>query len=228
MHIKICGLTNFMDAEAATLAGATDLGFVMGGWVQPAEIEPHAQKVREIIRKLPQPVDTLIVTHLFDGKDIVDLADYVGSTGMQISERVPLETLQYVKTYSNKKIIKTIVVDPVTGFQDMEIYAPYSDFYLLDTRNGGYIGGTGEISDWDLCAELVARSPKPVYLAGGLNAQNVIEGIETVQPQGVDISTGVSCYSDHFQRKDRKDRQKIHQFISLVNEHCREYTKQTA
>lgn len=215
MLVKICGLSNNIDALKAAECGADALGFVMGGWVLPPEVEPHAQTVREIIKRLPKSVDSYIVTHLLEPDDIVALAEYVGSTGIQISEDLPVEKLKRIRKMTAKKIIKTVIVrdaDSVTRLKEVETYC---DFILLDTQIAGYVGGTGKTSDWQLCRAMVKAATKPVFLAGGLKPDNVEEAIRQVHPEGVDVSTGVSTYSPEYMRKDRKDPVKINSFISL-------------
>ena len=82
----------------------------------------------------------------------------------------------------------------------MEKLAPVSDYFLLDTLNGGpgeaqsqpvagFVGITGECCDWPLAAAVVAASPIPVILAGGLSDENVFEAIRAVRPAGVDSCT---------------------------------------
>ena len=220
MLIKICGISNKMDAHEATEAGATALGFVMGGRCLPVEVEPHAQTVKEIIRSLPSTIDTFIVTHLLTAKDILDLANYVESSGIQISEELDVSILREVREKTTKKIIKTVVVRDQFSINSLKSYEAYSDFILLDTISAGYVGGSGVTNDWNLCQQLVTVTKKPVYLAGGLTADNVVLGIQTVRPAGVDISTGVSTYSDTYLRKDRKCPNRIRDFIKNVKKEC--------
>lgn len=65
------------------------------------------------------------------------------------------------------------------------------DAWLLDAAVPGAFGGTGKRVDWDLAAEVVRRSPRPVILAGGLDPDNVAEAIARVRPSAVDVSSGV-------------------------------------
>ena len=53
------------------------------------------------------------------------------------------------------------------------------------------LGGTGRAHDWDISRRLVAASPVPVLLAGGLKPDNAAAAIETVRPFGLDVCSGV-------------------------------------
>lgn len=215
MLTKICGISNKIDAMNAIESGADAIGFVMGGKVLPVEVEPHAQTVREIIKSFPKEVDSFVVTHLTEVNDILALADYVNSTGIQVSEDIGLQKLIALRNMTKKKIIKTIVVGD-NAFEDLEKYQDYCDYILLDTRFGGYTGGTGVTNDWNKCSRLVKASKKPVFLAGGLNIDNLRDALKTVEPAGADVSTGISTYSEDYLRKDRKDPEKIHTFIDIA------------
>lgn len=217
MFVKICGLSNWIDAAYAAAQDADALGFVMGGKVLPPEVEPHAQTVRQIIKKLPKKTEPYIVTHLSDPQDILDLAEYVRSAGIQISEDIGVDAVRFVWEHTKRKIIKTVpVTDEQSSVRKMKSYEPYCDMILLDTHYGGYVGGTGVTSDWSVCRVLVKAAGKPVILAGGLNPDNLAKAISTVKPAGADVSTGVSEYGDMYLRKDRKDHQKIHEFIRIA------------
>lgn len=216
MLVKICGVSNEIDAFTAIKYGADAIGLVMGGKVLPVEVEPHAQTVRDFIKKFPKHVDSFLVTHLLEPKDILDLANYINCTGIQISEDIGLEKVKEVRENTDKKIIKTVVVNRENGVERLRVYEPYCDFILLDTRFGGYTGGTGVTNDWDLCADLIKISKKPVFLAGGLNPENLAVALEKTNPAGADVSTGISEYSKSYLRKDRKSPEKIKRFIEIA------------
>ncbi|MFH1638353.1 MAG: phosphoribosylanthranilate isomerase [Candidatus Woesearchaeota archaeon] len=216
MLVKICGVSNAIDAFYAIRHGADAIGFVMGGKVLPPEVEPHAQTVKEIIKQFPKGVESFVVTHLKDAESILALADYVNSTGIQVSEDVGVEVMKDVRAGTSRKIIKTVVVEEEGSLEKLKAYEPYCDFILLDTRAGGYVGGTGVTNDWKLCKMMIAAAKKPVFLAGGLNPENLQDAISATSPQGVDVSTGVSHYSKDYLKKDRKDQQKIRAFIDIA------------
>jgi len=213
MLVKICGLSNYIDTHNAIDSGADVLGFVMGGRILPVEIEPAAQKIRQIIKTVPSHIDSYLVTHLFDVDDMVDLANYVNATGIQVSEYIGVQELKYLRARTNKKIIKTIVVNDDAWLENLKSYERYCDYILTDTMHAGYIGGTGIVNDWTRCKNIIQLSKKPVYIAGGLTPDNVHGAIQATGPAGVDVCTGISSYSSCYLRKDRKDEQKIKIFI---------------
>ena len=66
---------------------------------------------------------------------------------------------------------------------------------LLDSGNQQLavkeLGGTGRTHDWGLSRRIVAQTDKPVFLAGGLKAENVRAAVEAVRPFGLDVCSGV-------------------------------------
>lgn len=219
MKVKICGLSNEIDALAAVECGADALGFVMGGKVLPVEVEPYAQLVRKIIKKIPVGVDSFLVTHLFNADDIISLANYIQSTGIQISEDINIDEVKKIRCNTDKKIIKTVVTTDPKATEKLKLYESFCDFFLLDSRDSGYTGGTGKENNWSMCKKLIDMTNKPVFIAGGLNPNNLRNAIEMTKSYGVDVSTGVSCYSESYLRKDRKEYKKIKDFIKIAKEY---------
>ena len=70
-----------------------------------------------------------------------------------------------------------------------------------------------------MCKKLIDMTNKPVFIAGGLNPNNLRNAIEMTKSYGVDVSTGVSCYSESYLRKDRKEYKKIKDFIKIAKEY---------
>jgi phosphoribosylanthranilate isomerase len=71
----------------------------------------------------------------------------------------------------------------------MEDYRDVADFFLLDTHHTSLWGGTGESFNWRVARELSADFS--LFLAGGINAANVGEAIDTMRPFAVDLSSSV-------------------------------------
>jgi phosphoribosylanthranilate isomerase len=72
------------------------------------------------------------------------------------------------------------------------------------------LGGTGRTHNWELSREIRKSIPIPLFLAGGLNKDNVRQAIETVQPFGLDLCSSV--------RTDGKlDQHKLKEFFNAIN-----------
>ena len=85
----------------------------------------------------------------------------------------------------------------------------YADYYLLDSFNlkTNQVGGTGLTHDWNKSRELIKILDKPVFLAGGLNPDNVADAIKIAKPYGVDVNSG--CKNS----LGLKDKQKVMEFV---------------
>jgi len=106
----------------------------------------------------------------------------------------------------------------------IELFAPLSDYFLIDTLIGnpenqsqqpvdGYVGITGEVCDWNMARAIVMASPIPVILAGGISDENVFEAITAVRPAGVDSCTRTNSVDQQGRpirfKKDMKKVQKL-------------------
>jgi phosphoribosylanthranilate isomerase len=69
------------------------------------------------------------------------------------------------------------------------------DALLLDSGNPNLkikeLGGTGRVHNWKLSRQIRDNSKCPIFLAGGLNPDNVKQAIEEVRPYAIDICSGV-------------------------------------
>ena len=61
--------------------------------------------------------------------------------------------------------------------------------FLVDATVDGSYGGTGITADWSAAAKLAIRYP--LFLAGGLKPENVVDAVRQVNPWGVDVASGV-------------------------------------
>ena len=118
----------------------------------------------------------------------------------------------------------------VPTLQLARLFRPVSDLFLTDTYLpqtpestsmeqpvDGFIGITGKVCNWDVAAELVADSPIPVILAGGLSGQNVYAGIRRVLPAGVDSCTETNAHHpDGSFIRFKKDPERVRKFIDEV------------
>ena len=113
--------------------------------------------------------------------------------------------------------VRMMVTIPVRGPEAVELarrFAPSVDYLLVDTADPstGVVGATGHVHDWGISAQIVEAVKVPVFLAGGLGPENVVEAIERVRPAGVDSETRTSRTDD----RRRKDPDRVRRFLELA------------
>lgn len=93
------------------------------------------------------------------------------------------------------RLVQVIHVRDASDVAEALRLAPMVDELLLVSGNPSLavkeLGGTGRTHDWSLSARIVQESPVPVWLAGGLRAENAGAAIATVRPHGLDVCSGV-------------------------------------
>ena len=194
--VKICGITNKNDALAAVSFGADALGFVFYPQ-SPRYVNPEV--VKEIIAALPPFISSVGV---FVDKPKVEIVEICSFTGLDIIQFHGSETPEDCNI--DKKIIKAIRVKELSDLKQLENYDVSA--FLLDTYSDDAIGGTGQVFNWEIAVE--ARKLGNIILAGGLTPDNIEDAIKTVQPYGVDVSSGVEG-----NEKGKKDHKKLELFI---------------
>ncbi|HNQ33452.1 MAG TPA: phosphoribosylanthranilate isomerase, partial [Methanoculleus sp.] len=122
----------------------------------------------------------------------VRLAKDSHCTTLQVQNTVEPSELSAIRgALPYVKIVKAVHVTDESAIATAELYEPYADALILDSRTEERIGGTGIPHDWNISAKIVANSTIPVILAGGLTPENVREAVRKVRPYGVDVHTGI-------------------------------------
>lgn len=195
MFVKICGITNEEDALTAVGLGADAIGFLFA----PSVRQVTVQATRDIVRRLPSDVLTIGVFRDQAPRDVRRIVLEAGLTGAQLhGHETPADAAE-VRSAARVLIVAFPAGDP--GLAHVDDY--HADAVLLDAPTPG----SGHVFDWSL-AESVPIGRR-VILAGGLEPANVADGIATVRPWGVDVSTGVEEPGDPL----RKDPVRVHEFI---------------
>lgn len=197
VRVKICGITNLEDAEAAVESGADALGFVFFK-NSPRYIRP--EKASAIIRSLPSFV---LSVGVFVNEKRQDLEAILSSTGIDIVQLHGDETPEMCNL--SRRIVKAIRVKSLNSLAPLEEFRNRVSAFLLDTYTPNALGGTGTIFNWDIAAE--AKQFGRVILAGGLTPDNVAAAVGHVRPYAVDVSSGVEL------QKGKKDHDKVKRFI---------------
>lgn len=198
-RVKICGITRVEDALEAARAGADAIGLVFAPSPRRVEV-PQATLLR---RALPPFVASVALFVNPSREEVERVIAEVQPDWLQFhGEETPDFCAAFARPY-----FKAARVRP--GLNLVEYAALHADAggLLLDAWSAEAHGGTGHRFDWGL---IPAGLPKPVILAGGLEAGNVAEAIRRVRPWAVDVSSGVEA------GKGIKDAARIAAFMKEV------------
>ena len=198
--IKVCGLTRVEDVQAATAAGADIIGLVFT--TSPRRIS--IDKAIELSSYVPEGV---LRVGLFLGQDRPEIEQVIRSVQLDILQFHGGETEQFCSVF-NMPWLKAVAMENAESIKKAERDFPGATGLLLDSHSKGQRGGSGKQFDWSLSRPVA----KPVWLAGGLSADNVKQAILTVRPYAVDVSSGVES------EPGVKDASKMEAFVRAVRE----------
>jgi phosphoribosylanthranilate isomerase len=184
-RVKICGITQSSQAEAIVALGADALGFICvpasPRYVTPAQI--CGIKVPPTISKIGVFMDT-------DVDEMVQVATIGNLTAIQLHG---VETAEVCAELRDRlpgiELIKAFRVRTSWELEMAADYAQNVDWLLLDAYHPEMGGGSGKTLDWNTLQSF--KPSKPWFLAGGLRSANIANALSLIQPQGIDLSSGV-------------------------------------
>lgn len=200
VRVKICGITSTSDALAAIEAGADALGFV---FYEKSPRHLTAEQAAKIIAHLPPFISRV---GLFVDAAADEIREVIAQTRIDTLQLHGEESPEFCSLFG-LTTLKAIRVQGPKSIRGLENY-PVSGV-LLDSFVPGQAGGTGAKFNWELALE-AKRSGKPIILAGGLKPANVAEAIRSVNPYGVDVSSGVES------APGKKDVRKMRDFVAAA------------
>ena len=195
--IKLCGITRACELEAVNLLQPEYIGFVFAKkskrYVTPEAAQSLKAQLSEEIQAVGvfvnEPVE--IVAKLLNHSTI-DLAQLHGEED---------ETyIQKLRQLTDRPIIKAFQIGTAADLRGIEECS--ADYLLLDSG-----AGSGETFDWSLLEQF----HRPFFLAGGLDAGNVKQALDKIQPFAVDVSSGIET-------DGVKDKKKMAAFVAAVRE----------
>jgi phosphoribosylanthranilate isomerase len=220
MWIKICGNTNLEDAQLAVAAGADAVGFVLAE--SPRRVS--AAEVSAIAPRLPDAIEKYGVFVDASFEEIVRAIQESGLTGVQLHvSRDPKLALSLREHFG--PLLRILQV--IHYAQDLESRLNFMrqenliDAVLIDSRTATAVGGTGFRFDWQAASDSFLHSRLRLIAAGGLRPENVAEAIHTLQPWGVDVSSGVES------APGRKDPASVKAFVAAAKAAAEEITALT-
>ncbi len=214
-RIKICCIKSVAEARTAVSHGADALGLV-SAMPSGIGIIPDERLIPEIAAATPPPVASFLLTSLNDTDAIIAQHQRCRTSTLQLVDALTRGTHADLRAaLPGIRIVQVIHVIDEASVAEAITAAPHVDALLLDSGNPKLavkeLGGTGRTHNWALSRRIVEKSRRPVFLAGGLRADNVAAAWAAVHPWGFDICSGVRT-------NDTLDDAKLAAFFTAVAE----------
>lgn len=211
-RVKICCMGSVAEAWLAIGSGAAAVGLVSAMPSGPGVISEDL--IAEIAAELPPAIGSFLLTCKTDPHAIADQQKRLRVNTIQICDRLQRPSYEILREgLPGVSLVQVIHVSGSESVDEAVAIAPFVDGVLLDSGNQSLpvkeLGGTGRTHDWNLSVQIREAIDVPLFLAGGLKAENVAEAIRQVRPFGVDVCSGV--------RTDGKlDEGKLKSFFAAV------------
>ena len=171
--------------------------------------------ISEIVKTIHPPIATFLLTSEQSSEEIIYHVKRVDTNTVQIVDELTTGDYADIRTaLPHLKIVQVIHVIDDKSIDEAIKFSEHVDALLLDSGNPRAaiktLGGTGNVHNWEISRDIVSSVEIPVFLAGGLHADNVRQAIETVRPFGVDICSGVRT-------EGKLDPNKLEAFIKAVH-----------
>ncbi|MFO0604068.1 MAG: phosphoribosylanthranilate isomerase [Polyangiales bacterium] len=211
-RLKVCCIASVEEARLAVDAGASALGLVGAMPSGPGPIDDAL--IAAIAARVPPPVAAFLLTSETAPDAVVAHVARCRAGVVQLVDAVAPATYEALRrALPAVKIVQVVHVVDEGAVEEACRVAPHVDAVLLDSGRPGLavkeLGGTGRVHDWSVSRRVVEACGRPVFLAGGLRADNVAEAVRAVRPFGLDVCSGV--------RTDgRLDAAKLRAFVAAV------------
>ena len=211
-RVKICCIASIDEAKTAISLGASAVGLVSAMPSGPGVISE--EKIAEIASQIPPPIATFLLTSKQDAPSIIAQQKRCRTNTLQLCDRVEKKVYQQIRdALPGVAIVQVIHVNGNESVQEAAVAAAFVDALLLDSGNSKLevkeLGGTGRVHNWSISRAIRESVDKPIFLAGGLNGENVARAISEVAPFGLDLCSGVRT-------NGRLDQVKLSRFFEAV------------
>jgi len=195
-RVKICCISSREEAATAIQYGAAALGLVGKMPSGPGIITDEA--IYSIAQMVPPPIATFLLTSETIAQDIIEHHQKVHTTTIQLVDALPnRDYLTIRERLPHVKLVQVIHVINEDSVEEAIEISQWVDAILLDSGNPNLsvkeLGGTGRTHNWQLSRQI----------------RDVKQAIETVEPFGVDLCSGVRT-------EGKLDERKLEAFFKAV------------
>lgn len=206
MKVKICGLKNFEEIDYINEFLPDYAGFIFADFSKRYITPERAFSLKQKLKKNIKSVGVFVDENM---DKILEIANTGIIDIIQLHGREDEDFIQFVKRKTQLPVVKAF--KPEKNLID-KIKKTKADFILIDSCSNGQFGGTGTVFDWKI---IPAEYRERLFLAGGINCNNIKEAIEKVSPYCIDINSGVETNGN-------KDREKIKKIFEIIKGHKNE------
>ena len=183
MQIKLCGFSEPETIKTAIAFGCNFIGIVFVKnsirYVDPNTSKSLSKIIPEHVYKV-----AVIANETLENLEIINQNFQPNFFQLHGDEDVEyVEKL--TKKFPNIAIIKALAVSTQIDLEKIKIFEKYVNYFLLDNKNPG----SGNSFDWNILKKF--KPSKPYFLSGGINISNIDEAIKIVNPDLIDISSGI-------------------------------------
>lgn len=152
--------------------------------------------IAEIAGSVPPGIETFLLTSQTRPETIEQQYLETGVTTLQLVDWIGVESLRKLrKRCPGARLVQVLHVESNTQLDQAQTIEGDVDAILLDSGRPSAevkeLGGTGRTHNWSISRKIREVVSVPVYLAGGLKAGNVSAAVQSVDPYGVDLCSGV-------------------------------------
>ena len=194
VKVKICCISSIEEAKLAIGHGAAAIGLVGRMPSGPGIITDEL--IHSIAKTVLPPIHSFLLTSETTAEAIIEHHNKVNTTTIQIVDALSGREYHKIReAIPNVQLVQVIhVLDEGSIKEAIEI-SEFVDAILLDSGNPNLptkvLGGTGKTHNWDLSKKIREKISLPIFLAGGINKDNIKKAIEHIQPYGIDLCSSV-------------------------------------
>lgn len=194
IKVKVCCISSIEEADLAIKMGADAIGLVSEMPSGPGVISEDL--IKKIAAEVPAEILTFLLTSRQKVSEIIQQHKRCGTNTIQIVDSLVEGTHEQLrKALPGINIVQVVHVTDQSSIEEALNISKFVDYILLDSGNQKLnvkeLGGTGRTHDWSISKEIVNSVKVPVFLAGGINPDNIKEAADFVKPYGIDLCSGV-------------------------------------
>ena len=199
-------MTRAEDVAAAADLGARYVGVIFAGG-------PRHQSLDGAKRLLSEVPPSLKRVGVVGDQTVAEIADLVRALDLDVVQLHADPDAKRVREVHSASGVETWAVLRIAGPILPESFGGIvaaANAIVLDARTPGGLGGTGVTLPWGTLARALEpwRGDMQLVLAGGLRPENVGEAIAAIEPDVVDVSSGIESapgIKDHVRMRAFRD-----------------------